>query len=208
MKSSGLLAISVLVLTAACGSNNSNFSGSGGGAGSDGGGSGGTAGGSSGGSGGTATGGSGGTSAGGSGGMSTGGSSGAGGTSTGGSGGAAGNGGSAGDGGAGCPGDVYGNYTVVGAVGTCGDINTNAPQKIAGTPSACFGHFVSVVDGGTGAVNGGVNLDSNGNFAGAKLYLGTNQRQPCTGTWNAATSTMTIACGGTGDLCTVVLKHN
>jgi hypothetical protein len=107
---------------------------------------------------------------------------------------------------AGCP-NVFGSYDVTSATGTCGNLNANAPQTIQGTSQACFLHFNSVVQGGTGAVNGGASLSSDGTFDAASLIFGTMTRSPCTGTWDASNDTMTIVCGGALDACTVVLTR-
>jgi hypothetical protein len=107
---------------------------------------------------------------------------------------------------AGCP-DVFGNYDVTSATGTCGNLNDTAPQSIQGTTQACFLHFNSVVPAGIGAVNGGATLSADGTFSGAMLILGTTTRNPCRGTWEPNAETMTIVCGGVGDACTVVLTR-
>src|SRR5258708_3260533 len=73
---------------------------------------------------------------------------------------------------AGCP-NVFGSYDVTSATGTCGNLNKNAPQTIAGTTQACFLHFSSVVPAGIGAGNGGTTLNADGPFSGAILILGT-----------------------------------
>ena len=104
-----------------------------------------------------------------------------------------------------CP-DVFGLYDIASADGTCGSLNVDAMQEIAGTNVACFAHFVSTGDGPDG-INGGAALDQSGNFEGAMLYLDTAQRNPCSGSWNAGAAEMTIECGGSGDLCTVVLER-
>jgi hypothetical protein len=104
-----------------------------------------------------------------------------------------------------CP-DVFGVYDIASADGTCGNLDVDAMQEIAGTDVACFAHFVSVGDGPDG-INGGAALDESGNFEGAMLYLDTAQRSPCSGSWNAGAAELTIECGGNGDLCTVVLER-
>src|SRR5215831_13931352 len=143
--------------------------------------------------------------------------------STGGAGGSAGAGGSGGSGGSNvdapaidaatadagpCP-DVFGAYSMVMTTGAgCGDLNTSAPQCIAGTNQACFAHFMSVVSGGgAGAVNGGAMLQMDGSFNNANLIFGSVQRSGCIGSWNETTQTMTANCGGTGSSqsCTVTM---
>src|SRR5215831_11876736 len=135
---------------------------------------------------------------------------------SGGSGGSSGSGGSGGTGGSGgssvdagpCP-SVFGRYSMLMTTGAgCGDLNTSAPQCIAGTNQACFAHFMSVVSGGgAGAVNGGAMLQMDGSFNNANLIFGSVQRSGCIGSWNETTQTMTANCGGTGSSqsCTVTM---
>jgi hypothetical protein len=96
-----------------------------------------------------------------------------------------------------CP-DVLGTYSMIQTDGLgCGDLNTSAPQCIAGTIGLCSLHFKSVVQGGgTGAVNGGATLNMDGTFSGATIFFGSNMRTGCTGSWNSATQTMEVDCGG------------
>jgi hypothetical protein len=114
-----------------------------------------------------------------------------------------------GDGG-GCA-DVLGAYAITKTVGMgCGDLAVAAPECLLGLAGAgCSGHFVSTPDGGTGAINGGITLAPDGSFSGAALILGTVQRTGCTGTWDAATSTMVVNCGGMGGSqeCTITLTR-
>jgi hypothetical protein len=146
-------------------------------------------------------------------GTSNGGSAGSGGSAS--NGGSAGSSGSAGSGGSGgtgstgatCPDKIFGSYDIVTAQGNCNNLNDNASQSIAGTDVACVAHFVSLPPnpGGNTAVNGAVQLDENGNFSGASLYLSKTQRMPCSGKWDAGQERMTIKCGNGGEACTVVL---
>lgn len=103
-----------------------------------------------------------------------------------------------------CP-DVFGDYSIKSVVGMCGTLNKNAPQSIQGNDVDCAAHFVSTPAKGEAGINGGATLDAKGDFKNAKLNLGSMQRSPCTGTYAAAAGTMTVACGGVGDACTVVL---
>ncbi len=106
-----------------------------------------------------------------------------------------------------CP-AVFGTYKVQNGAGMCGTLNKAAPQSIEGDDVTCAAHFVSTAPKGKqAAVNGTAMLDANGNFIDAKLDLGDTPRQPCTGTWNDKAQTMTVKCGGAGDLCTVILSH-
>lgn len=120
--------------------------------------------------------------------------------------------GGTGDGGAGgsdgalCP-DVFGSYEIKDKEGTCNGLNKDAPQTIEGTTSACAAHFVSTPASGAQGINGGADIDAQGNFKGSKLYLNETQRNPCNGTWNAQDATMTIECGGPADRCTVLLRR-
>jgi hypothetical protein len=93
---------------------------------------------------------------------------------------------------------VFGAFTVTTVGAGCGDLKASAPQCIKGTTAACALHFSSVVSGGTGAVNGGSDLQSDGTFDGAAILFGTVQRTGCVGAWTEGTSTMAVTCGGTG----------
>ncbi|HMI85817.1 MAG TPA: hypothetical protein VK550_17090 [Polyangiaceae bacterium] len=104
-----------------------------------------------------------------------------------------------------CP-TIFGTYQINNADGNgCGDLDENAPQEIRGTAQACFLHFISVVDGGVGAINGGATLGPNGTFSGATLVLGSAMRNPCSGSWNANQQEMTVVCGSGVDQCSVEL---
>jgi hypothetical protein len=106
-----------------------------------------------------------------------------------------------------CP-DVLGTYSVSPSGQGCGDLNASAPQCIKATNMTCVAQFASTPSGGgTGAINGSASLMPAGSFDGAALVFGTAQRTGCTGTWNAATSTMTVDCGGMGSSqsCVVTL---
>lgn len=138
-----------------------------------------------------------GTDGGGSGGTAAGGG-GSGGTAAGGTAGTGGNGGPT------CP-DVFGQYDIVNLQGACNGVNKDAPQSIQGTDMACFAHFVSVVVQGNPGVNGGGQMDENGNFTGATLYLGKTERKNCTGTWDAAEERMTVKCPVQNEFCTVTM---
>ena len=106
----------------------------------------------------------------------------------------------------GCP-DVNGSYKIIDMVGTCGNLNDDAPQSIASTVTSCIAHFVSEAPAGVAGINGAVELDAQGNFTGAKLYEGPVQRSRCSGYWDAEEETMTIVCGGEGDACKVVIAR-
>jgi hypothetical protein len=148
--------------------------------------------------------GTGGTDTGGTAGTDTGGTAGTAGTS--GSGGsAAGNGGTAGSGAA-CP-DVFGQYDIVNLQGACNGVNKDAPQSIQGTAVACAAHFVSIVPQGNPGVNGGAELDANGDFNGTTLYFGKSERKPCNGTWNAVDERMTVQCVVQNETCTVTMDR-
>jgi hypothetical protein len=65
--------------------------------------------------------------------------------------------------------------------------------------TACAISFVSNGSGAGGnALNGNASLSGTGDFSGAAIREGTVQRTGCTGTWNGATSTLTVDCGGMG----------
>jgi hypothetical protein len=80
-------------------------------------------------------------------------------------------------------------------------VNTTASECILadGTFPSCRFHFVSASV--PGAVNGPtgdqIQLDPDGTFSDAAVKLGSLQRSGCTGQWDATTSTVTVACGGT-----------
>jgi hypothetical protein len=104
-----------------------------------------------------------------------------------------------------CP-DVHGAYAIVAidATGCGASLNTSAPECI--TQSACGITFQSNGSGGANrAINGDAMLGGKGNFLGAALKEGDLNRTGCTGSWNAANSTMTVDCGGTGSLQACVL---
>jgi hypothetical protein len=145
-------------------------------------------------------------------GTTNGGSAGSAGGGTAGSAGTAGTGGAAGSAGTGgtgpaCPDKIFGSYDIVNTQGSCNGFNENASQSITGTDVACAAHFVSIAPnpGGSGAINGGAQLDENGNFTGATLYLGKNQRTPCSGKWDPVEERMTVKCGSGGEACSVIL---
>jgi hypothetical protein len=97
--------------------------------------------------------------------------------------------------------------TLVEAQG-CGDLNPLAPQCIV--QDVCNIQFQS--NGSTGnqpAINGDPTLQQDGSFSNGALQEGSGNRTGCTGTWNAALSTMTVDCGGTGSsqACVVALKR-
>jgi hypothetical protein len=100
---------------------------------------------------------------------------------------------------------VFGTYQINNADGSCDDLNENAPQQIRGTTLACALHFISVVDGGIGAINGGATLGADGTFSGATLIEGTAMRTGCRGSWDAMQEEMTVVCGSGVDQCTVEL---
>jgi hypothetical protein len=78
----------------------------------------------------------------------------------------------------------------------CGDLNASAPECVV--QSACGITFVSNSPGGVNGLNGTASLGADGSFTGAAITEGTGNRTGCTGTWNAATSTITVDCGGVG----------
>jgi hypothetical protein len=110
------------------------------------------------------------------------------------------NGGAPAGGAGNCP-DVFGDYTITQADGTCGDFDDGVVQSLEGTDQACFLHFVS-----EGALNGGADLDGNGEFSDAQLYVGSAQRNPCSAEYDAQDGSMVVTCGGQGDACTVTLE--
>jgi hypothetical protein len=109
-----------------------------------------------------------------------------------------------------CP-DVTGAYqvTVIDGQG-CGDLNALAPECIRGRGSMCDVSLQSQVPAGAAAaINGNASIQNDGSFSGAALTEGTGNRTGCVGSWNAATSTMTVDCGGMGSSqsCVVALTR-
>ena len=102
---------------------------------------------------------------------------------------------------------MFGTYEINNADGMCGDLDENAPQEIRGTVVACALHFISVNEGGIGAINGGATLGPNGTFSGATLIEGTMTRSPCTGSWDAQQGELTVICGSSSDECLVELRR-
>lgn len=79
----------------------------------------------------------------------------------------------------------------------CGDLAAGAPQCIKAGSSPCQIQLVS--QGPTGsALNGTVTVDTSGDFTGGAIKEGSVQRTGCTGTWDTATSQLTVDCGGMG----------
>jgi hypothetical protein len=103
-----------------------------------------------------------------------------------------------------CP-NLFGTYSIKTTAGMCGDLNKGAPQAIDGNDVTCAAHFVSNPAKGKAGINGAVSLNAQGNFKGAKLTLGSMNRNDCSGTYNALAQTMTVKCGAAADLCTAVL---
>lgn len=94
-----------------------------------------------------------------------------------------------------CPtvGGLY-SMTVVDGAG-CGDLNPLAVECIVQT--TCAIQLQSKVTAAGAGIDGDTTVQSDGSFAGAALKEGTANRTGCTGAWDAATSTMTVDCGGT-----------
>jgi hypothetical protein len=111
-----------------------------------------------------------------------------------------------------CP-DVRGAYsiTAVDATGCGSSLNTGASQCIRqGQQTTCGITLQSMPSGGGNrAINGDATLQSDGSFSGAALMEGPLNRTGCTGTWDAANSTMTVDCGGTGSsqACVLALRR-
>jgi hypothetical protein len=108
-----------------------------------------------------------------------------------------------------CP-DVSGAYSVsiVQAAG-CGDLNPTARQCIQQNPQGCSIMFVSQGLANVSAINGDPTLQNDGSFDSGALKEGSVNRTGCTGSWDAATSTMTVDCGGSGSSqsCVVALTR-
>jgi hypothetical protein len=95
-----------------------------------------------------------------------------------------------------CP-DEHGAYSVALTGAGCGDLAAGAPQCIQ--QNTCALTFVSSGSGGAKALNGNADLVVDGSFTGAAIKEGSVPRTGCTGTWSAATSTLTVDCGGVGN---------
>ncbi len=108
-----------------------------------------------------------------------------------------------------CP-DLFGKYINIKTSGPgCGNLSTTAPQCVGGTAVLCFAHFSSVpANQAPGAVNGGVTVGADGSFSGASLILGTNKRTNCSGSWDAASATMTVMCGMGTEECTITMTRS
>lgn len=63
-----------------------------------------------------------------------------------------------------------------------------------------------LVAGAKPGIRGDATLQSDGSFVGAAITEGTLPRTGCTGTWDAATSTLTVDCGGKGTTQSCVLS--
>ena len=118
--------------------------------------------------------------------------------------------------GGGCP-NVIGGYSFLVASGLgCGDLDVTAKQCIlygGAAGNACLIHFQSEQPTPGRAINGpnpAADLLADGTFSGAALREGTFNRTGCTGSFNTATQTMTVNCGGTGtsQSCTVTMVRS
>jgi hypothetical protein len=91
----------------------------------------------------------------------------------------------------------------------CGDLDMTAAQCI--TQADCSITLSSVNPGGKTDLNGTTPIDASGAFTGAAIKMGSAQRSGCVGMWDAATSTLTVTCGGTDatstQYCSVALKR-
>lgn len=116
----------------------------------------------------------------------------------------------AGGGGSSCP-DVTGAYTIKKSGFGCGDLSEQAPECIADDGPDCHEQFLTKKGGigiGSGSgVSGEVDLDAAGAFSGVMLKLGSLTKSGCAGTWDAASSKMTIVCGSGASSCTVTLTR-
>jgi hypothetical protein len=104
-----------------------------------------------------------------------------------------------------CP-NVFGTYEVNSENGDCSGLTDQDPQEIRG--ALCALQFISANDGGTVAVNGTADLQSNGTFTSTTLTLNTMARTPCTGLWDQLNERMTVTCNqGDANECEVVLRR-
>ena len=109
-----------------------------------------------------------------------------------------------------CP-TITGNFTgnIMTSGQGCGDLSPSGRECIILAQEACAFQLVSSSPSGLApsAVNGVVNLASDGSFSGAALTFGTISRTGCTGQWSQGNQTLTLDCGGTGSSqsCTVTM---
>jgi hypothetical protein len=91
----------------------------------------------------------------------------------------------------------------------CGGKNSNTVDAPSADAGPCTGergaYSISLSGQGCGDLNasapeciGTASLGADGSFSGAAITEGTGNRTGCVGTWNAATSTLTVDCGGVG----------
>jgi hypothetical protein len=108
-----------------------------------------------------------------------------------------------------CP-DVAGSYgIVVVEAGGCAGLDATAQECVRQSQGCGIEFRSSVSGGGPAAIDGTATVTAAGSVSGATLMEGNSQRSGCTGTWSAATSTMTVDCGGTGSSqsCLVTLTR-
>jgi hypothetical protein len=105
-----------------------------------------------------------------------------------------------------CP-DEHGKYSYVATGLGCGDLGVGSPECIRQT--ACAITFVSAPSNAMAGLNGDPTIASDGSFTGGSIREGTLQRSGCTGSWDAASSTLIVVCGGmsTTQSCTVTLTR-
>jgi hypothetical protein len=101
--------------------------------------------------------------------------------------------------GAPCP-DLLGAYDITSVEGTCGEFNDAVTQTIGAGESECQIHFSS-----EGALNSTANIDEDGDFATATLYVGGASRT-CSGDWNRDNKRMIVTCGENATLCVVKIE--
>jgi hypothetical protein len=111
-----------------------------------------------------------------------------------------------------CP-DISGQYGVQTSGGGCGSVFGSTSPCIRQGQGSCHVAFQSSAagggDGGPAAINGDVQLAPDGSFENGNLTVGTIPRMGCTGSWDSASSTMTVTCGGldASDGCVMHLKR-
>ncbi|MDP8998950.1 MAG: hypothetical protein M3O46_02445 [Myxococcota bacterium] len=109
-----------------------------------------------------------------------------------------------------CP-DVRGQYGITTSGSGCGSVFGSSPPCIREGQTFCDVVFQSFPSGGgdagPSAINGDAQLQPDGSFANANLTVGTISRMGCTGSWDLASSTMVVTCGGVNASCVLHLKR-
>lgn len=92
--------------------------------------------------------------------------------------------------------DETGKYSITSSGSGCGALTTAVPICI-NQIKACT---VSITTDSSGAnvVSGQIDINADGSMTNATVQEAASTRTGCVGAWDAASSTLTIDCGGTG----------